>query len=47
MTRINIEVDNEKYRQIKIAAAIKEMYVKDYIIEILKKKIKEMEIKWQ
>ena len=45
MTRVNIEVDNEQYT--KIAAATNNRYIKDYIIEILKKKAEDNKTKWQ
>jgi uncharacterized protein (DUF1778 family) len=47
MTRVNIEVDNEQYRKIKIAAATSNKYIKDYIIEILNKKAEENKTRWQ
>lgn len=40
MTRINIELPEELHKKIKVECAIKDITIKEYIQEVLDKKIK-------
>ncbi len=40
MTNINIEIPNSLHKQIKLKAVLKEITIKDYIIQTLDKSIK-------
>jgi predicted HicB family RNase H-like nuclease len=41
MTRINIEIPDELHKKIKVACAMKQTTIKDYIKEVLDKRLKE------
>jgi len=39
MTRINIELPEELHRKIKVACAVKDITIKEYIQEVLDKRV--------
>lgn len=45
MVNINIEISDELHRKIKLASIIKDLTLKDYIINVLEKKSKECKAK--
>jgi len=45
MVNINIEISEELHRKIKLASIIKDLTLKDYIINVLEKKSKECKTK--
>jgi len=42
MANINIEIPDDVHKKIKLASVIKEITLKEYIIKVLEKKVKEV-----
>jgi hypothetical protein len=45
MVNINIEIPEELHKKIKLASIVKDLTLKDYIINVLEKKAKECKAK--
>lgn len=45
MVNINIEIPEELHKKIKLASIVKDLTLKDYIINVLEKKAKECKTK--
>jgi hypothetical protein len=45
LVNINIELSDELHKKIKLSSIMKDLTLKDYIIQILEKKSKELKVK--
>ena len=45
MGRINIELDNEIHKKLKILCAVKEKTIQEYLNELLEEKLKKQKVK--